>query len=418
MKLHRYAGAIVLAGILAAWACNNDNDNPTGPTPTPTPTPPVTTTATPTPPPEPPPTDRTEGTPAKARYSARVVSNSGTWGVTIDHLGGWTDERVGVACYENPDRTAGENQTFYDGRSVVMISNGSNTVGAAIPECVPWQCDAFEGDPILGSGDIFYGRRLILGRSGGPQGVCDPPPVCKDPPCNPPVCNVEALTRDATAECDEGGFLLDVEACTFECKPPVCEPELLAKRAAAACEHGVESLDFDSCSWTCKPPLECNEHDLQVKAKAACEFGVESLDLKACTFECKPEPPCDVPTLEKRAKAAASDKCEHGVDEIFLDTDECTFDFTCLPPPEVCKDLPDEGVYQITTGNAVKECGQIGLAGVGKDENGPPWDQFSGDGYLVKCGTTYEFHLTIPDSCSTVKNGISHVSACECPGVD
>jgi hypothetical protein len=427
MKIHRYAGALVLAGILAAWACSNDDDG--GPTsPTPPPAPPVTTTAppAPTPAPTPPPPDQTEGTPAKARYSARIVSAVGTWGVTIDHLGGWTDERVGVACYENPDRTTGENQAFSDGRTVSINTGGSVTVGAKIPECVPWQCDAFEGEPIRGSGDVFYGRRLILGRSGGPQGNCTPPPTCENPPCNPPVCDVSKLEAEAAGECDQGNFILDVEACTFECKPEVCDPVDLERRAEAACEHGVESLDVEACEWTCKPPPVC-ENAAELRAKvtadrtrcenAGGEFSFEFFDFPVCEVEtdCELPPPCDEHELNAKATAAAQAACEHGVDDIFLDLDECTFDFTCLPPPEVCRDLPDEGVYEIVTGSADRECAQIGLAGVGKDEDGPPWDLFSGDGYLVKCGTTYEFHLTIPDSCSTVKNGISHVTACECP---
>lgn len=362
LKFYRYAAALVVASALV-WACGDSNSGgPASPTPSPVASNPAPTPAQPAPPaPTPPPTDHTEGSAAKGRYSARVISAAGTWGVTIEHLAGWTDEKVGVACYENPDRTTGANQTFVDGRTVLINSGGSVTLGATIPQCVAWQCDAFEGSIIRGEGaDVFYGRSLIMGRSGGPQGDCAPPPP---PPkcnpevekCGPPVCDVDKLSSEAKNEC-EGPFTLDVEACTFKCDPPPppqCDPDELRKRARAACEFGIGSLDLQACTFECNPPPpKCDVEELRGRASAAagaaCEFGVESitLDTDACTFDftCNPPPPpqCDVEALRGKANAAAAAACEFGVDEIFLDTDACTFDFSCTPPPECPTIAPDD----------------------------------------------------------------------------
>ncbi len=195
---------------------------------------------------------------AKEIFDFEILSNIGTWTVSLTNLSD-KRSRVGVACYENPTQTRGEDQTYFSSHSSSISVGGTVTESASIPECVYWQCDAFEGDAIT-EGDPFYGRRLIVGRSGSPQGDCSTTTTI------PPSCDREKLEQNARLTCEEGPFILDLASCTFECKPPSCDIEALGRRANAdakeTCVHGVEiiALDMNICTYSfeCKPPpQEC-----------------------------------------------------------------------------------------------------------------------------------------------------------------
>ncbi len=266
--------------------------------------------------------------PAKSRYSWKILDNQGNFRVEITSTGA-TSGRVGVACYENPERSTGAGQIYFSSHIKDIVSGSTRTVQAKIPECEAWQCDAFEGDPITTDGDVFYGRRLIVGRSGRAQGSCEPPPPpCPNPPCNPPPsCDLEQLGRDAAAECDANNFTLNVEACTFECNPPPqCDVKQLTIDAKSACTFGVKGIDFIECTFECNPKPPCEPH-----GEPECQE--QTWDTNSCTWVGECEPECDVEQLDADANAAADAKCEFGVDFITLDVDECTFDFGCLPEP-------------------------------------------------------------------------------------
>ncbi len=263
----------IFIGLVAMFSIRCGKEDPSSPvsfTPAPSPTFSSTTSSSgnndPNPaPPAPAPAPGPDiNSPAKLRYSYDVLSNDGLFRVEITSTGP-TSGRVGVACYENPHKTIGERQIYSSSKVQTLPQGATRTPQTKIPQCVYWQCDGFEGDAIIGPAgeeiDVFYGRRFIVGRSGGPQGDnCSPPPECENPPCNPPPsCDLEQLAHDAAAECDENNFTLNVDACTFECNPPP----------------------------------QCDVKQLTIDANAACEFGVKSLDTIECTFDCNPKPPCE-----------------------------------------------------------------------------------------------------------------------------
>ncbi len=286
----------IVIGLVAMFSirCGKE-DNPSPVSFTPAPAPDVSTSSTLFPPandgtpgtnPTPPPSD--PDSPAKSRYSWEILDNQGNFTVRLISTGA-TSGRVGVACYENPNHTTGAGQIYFSSKEKAIDQGGTVGLSVGMPECEAWQCDAFEGGAITTDGDVFYGRRLIVGRSGRAQGSCEPPPPppCPNPPCNPPPsCDLEQLSHDAAAECDENNFTLDVDACTFECNPPPqCDVKQLTIDANSTCEFGVKGLDFIECTFECNPKPPCEPH-----GEPECQEQTWSTDSCSWVGECVCEP--------------------------------------------------------------------------------------------------------------------------------
>ena len=353
----------ILLGLIAVISVRCSKDDPSSPVSfTPAPAPDLSSpTSTWFPPanggtsgtnPTPGPSD--PDSPAKSRYSWKILDNQGNFTVSLTSTGA-TSGRVGVACYENPNRTTGADQIYFSSKEKLIDQGGTVGLSVGIPECEAWQCDAFEGGAITTDGDVFYGRRLIVGRSGGAQGSCEPPPPpppCPNPPCNPPPsCDLEQLNHDAAAECDENNFTLNVEACTFECNPPP----------------------------------QCDAKQLTIDANASCEFGVKGLDFIECTFECNPKPPCE-PTGEPECQEQTWDtnscswvgECvceptgEPECQEQTWSTDSCSWVGECICDP-VGEPECQEQTWSTDSCSWVGECPEPGVCIY--EYGGPPTDK-------------------------------------------
>ena len=248
----------------------------------------TTPTPTPTAQPTPPATDQK----AKERFNPIFNSQTGTFDVTFEHIAGTHNSgHVGVACYENPHQTQGERQIYYRSQVGVIQNGESRQVSAKIPECKFWQCDGFEGSAITGAPgeeiDVFYGRRLIFGRSGGPQGNCAPPPpegACEDKlkveveldgseawiylkknngkvvssihrslsvnGSSGQICTKDGNQEDSFSDDQDRGCCLPYEL------PRLCSVDPSNRQCAPQCEYG--RAEYEEDKWVCPTCEEVN----------------------------------------------------------------------------------------------------------------------------------------------------------------
>jgi hypothetical protein len=307
----------------------------------------------------PPSTDQTN---AKERYNPIFNSQTGTFDVTFEHIAGTHNSgRVGVACYENPYQTVGERQIYFRSQTGIIQDAESRQVSAKIPECVYWQCDGFEGDAITGEGeiDVFYGRRLIFGRSGGPQGSCAPPPP-PPPGCQPEFEFFDEVEYGEWGECEIQPSLTTQQGTRTRTKTTKtysinsCTEETLlvnttVEKETGPCDIECEPEFREYGEWTnvgeCVPD-DSDAGGHQVQTRIVLTFQVNSCDdtrefisevEEERSIPC--EPPCDTSTWRDQI-ASATQRCDRidGELEIFSDVEACTLTFECTPPepPGVC----------------------------------------------------------------------------------